>query len=97
MGSWLKKNGYTIYGTHAGYMKPQEWGAVTEKGNKVYLHIFKTDGDKFFVKIPYKVKKAKWMASHLQVQVVGDNYIMIDLKGIPWILWMPLSKLEVIK
>ncbi len=26
MGEWLKKNGETIYGTHAGYMKPQPWG-----------------------------------------------------------------------
>ena len=24
----------------AGYMKPQAWGAITEKGNKVYLHLF---------------------------------------------------------
>ena len=42
-----------------GYMKPQDWGAITEKGDMVYLHIFKTDGDKFFVKIPYKVKTAE--------------------------------------
>jgi alpha-L-fucosidase len=82
MGSWLKKNGYTIYGTHAGYMKPQDWGAITERGNSVYLHIFKTDGDKFFVKIPYKVRTAEMNGQLLQVKVLGDNYIMIDLKGI---------------
>jgi alpha-L-fucosidase len=97
MGSWLKKNGYSIYGTHAGYMKPQEWGAITEKGNTVYLHIFKTDGDKFFVKIPYKVKSAEMNGKSLQVQVVGDNYIMIDLKGIPLDPVDAIIKLEVIK
>jgi alpha-L-fucosidase len=97
MGSWLKKNGNSIYGTHAGYMKPQEWGAITEKGNTVYLHIFKTDGDKFFVKIPYKVKSAEMNGKSLQVQVVGDNYIMIDLKGIPLDPVDAIIKLEVIK
>ena len=81
MGTWLKKNGYTIYGTHAGYMKPQDWGAITEKGDKVYLHIFKTDGNKFFVKIPYKVKSAAMDGRSLNVSSLADNYIMIDLKG----------------
>jgi alpha-L-fucosidase len=97
IGSWLNKNGYTIYGTHAGYMKPQEWGAITEKGDIVYLHIFKSDGDKFFVKIPYKVKGAEIAGSPLRVQVLGDNYIMIDLKGIPLDTVDAIIKLEVNK
>jgi alpha-L-fucosidase len=81
MGTWLKKNGYTIYGTRAGYMKPQDWGAITERGDKVYLHIFKTDGNKFFVKVPYKVKSALMEGRTLNVLTLADNYIMIDLKG----------------
>jgi alpha-L-fucosidase len=97
MGSWLKKYGYSVYGTHAGYMKPQEWGAITEKGNTVYLHIFKTDGDKFFLKIPYKVKSAEMDGKSLRVQVVGDNYIMIDLKGIPLDPVDAIINLEAIK
>ena len=36
MGIWLEKNGYSIYGTQAGFMKPEDWGAITEKGNLVY-------------------------------------------------------------
>ncbi len=82
MGIWLKKNGYTIYGTHGGYMKPQDWGAITEKGDMVYIHIFKTEGDKFFIKIPYKVKSAEMDGHALRMQSLGDNYMMIDLKGI---------------
>jgi alpha-L-fucosidase len=82
MGVWLKKNGYTIYGSHGGYMKPQDWGAITEKGNMVYLHIFKTDGDKFFIKIPYKIKTAEMDGHILKTQLLGENYAMIDLKGI---------------
>jgi alpha-L-fucosidase len=81
MGIWLKKNGYAIYGTHAGYMKPRDWGAITEKANKVYLHIFKMDGDHFFLKIPYTVKSAKLEGAELKTRSVGDGYIMIDLSG----------------
>jgi alpha-L-fucosidase len=97
VGSWLKKNGYSIYGTRAGYMKPQEWGAITEKGDLVYLHIFKSDGDKFFIKIPYKVKTAELNGNLMKVQSLGDNYIMIDLKGIPMDPVDAIVKLEVIK
>ena len=82
IGNWLKKNGYAIYGSHAGYMRPQEWGAITEKGDIVWLHVFKTEGDKFFVKVPYKVKSARIAGQVLRMQALGDNYIMIDLKGI---------------
>jgi alpha-L-fucosidase len=97
VGSWLKKNGYSIYGTHAGYMKPQEWGAITEKGDNVYLHIFKSDGDKFFIKIPYKVKTAELNGNLLKVEALGDNYIMIDFKGIPLDPVDAIIKLEVTK
>ena len=97
MGNWLKKNGYTIYGTHAGYMRPQAWGAITEKGSRVYLHIFKTDGDKFFVKIPYKVKTAAMGDHKLNVQALADNYIMIDLKNISLDPVDSIVELEVIK
>src|SRR5580704_12207231 len=36
MGDWLKINGETIYGTSAGFIRPQSWGTVTEKANKIY-------------------------------------------------------------
>jgi alpha-L-fucosidase len=97
IGIWLTKNGYTIYGTHGGYMKPQDWGAITEKGDNVYLHIFKTPGDKFFVKFPYKVKTAQMEGKALRVKMLEDNYIMIDLKGIMLDPVDAIIQLEVIK
>jgi alpha-L-fucosidase len=97
MGNWLKKNGFTIYGSHAGYMKPQDWGAITEKGDYVYLHIFKITGDKFFVKIPYKIITAQMDGRTLRVQTLADNYIMIDLKEIPIDPVDAIVQLKVIK
>ncbi|HVU84644.1 MAG TPA: alpha-L-fucosidase, partial [Puia sp.] len=82
IGNWLKKNGETIYGTRGGFIQPQPWGAVTEKANMVYLHLFKTDGDKFFLKIPYRVKSAKMSGKLLHIQQLADDYLMIDLKGL---------------
>jgi alpha-L-fucosidase len=82
IGRWLKENGETVYGTRAGFIKPQPWGAVTEKGNQIYLHLFKTDGDKFFLKIPYEVKSASLSGKVLKLQHLADHYLMIDLKGL---------------
>jgi alpha-L-fucosidase len=39
MGTWLEKNGETIYGTRGGPITPRNWGVTTEKGDKVYLHV----------------------------------------------------------
>lgn len=39
VGSWLKVNGESIYGTEGGPFKPNEYSATTRKGNKIYLHI----------------------------------------------------------
>jgi alpha-L-fucosidase len=84
MGDWLKKNGTTVYGTQGGFQKPSDWGAITEKGNKVYLHVFKASGDKFFLKVPYKVKSARMFngGKNLNIQSLADNYVMIDLKEV---------------
>ncbi len=97
MGVWLKKNGYSIYGTRGGYMSPQEWGAITEKGNQVFLHIFKNTGDKFFLKIPYKVNAAYMDGKKLELRALADNYIMIDLKGIPLDPVDAIIRLDVVK
>ena len=40
-GKWVKKNGEAIYATHAGpFVRPLPWGRVTQKGQRLYLHVF---------------------------------------------------------
>jgi alpha-L-fucosidase len=39
LGDWLKVYGESIYGTKAGFIKPQTWGSITQNGNKIYIHI----------------------------------------------------------
>jgi alpha-L-fucosidase len=39
VGDWMRKYGETIYGTRGGPISPRAWGATTQKGNRVYVHI----------------------------------------------------------
>lgn len=39
LGDWLKIYGESIYGTKAGFIKPQTWGSITQSDNKIYIHI----------------------------------------------------------
>lgn len=39
MGEWLNANGESIYGTRATLLKPQPWGVLTHKDNRLFLHV----------------------------------------------------------
>jgi len=45
IGEWLNKNGESIYETRGGPIPNGSWGGSTRKGNIVYLHILKWNGD----------------------------------------------------
>ncbi len=46
MGDWLTKYGECIYGTRGGPYKPTKNLACTHKGNAVYLHVLRWEGEK---------------------------------------------------
>jgi alpha-L-fucosidase len=63
MGEWLKKHGESVYGTRGGPYKPGPWGASTRKGDRVYLHVFKWDGETVKLPaLPAQVKSARLLA-----------------------------------
>lgn len=52
MGAWLQQYGETIYGTRGGPFKPGPWGASTNKGNTVYLHVRNWDAAGPVLRLP---------------------------------------------
>ncbi|MCW0483247.1 alpha-L-fucosidase [Gaoshiqia sediminis] len=60
MGNWLEKYGETIYGTRKGPIKPTNWGATTQKGNTIYLHILELSEENLLIhNLNSKIKSIK--------------------------------------
>lgn len=59
IGEWMNKYGETIHDTRRGDFKPQEWGAATRKGNRLFVHIMNADSPEIYVPTQHKVKSAK--------------------------------------
>lgn len=57
MGKWLKKNGESIYGTRGGPVPNGEWGGMTFKDNKIFVHILNWPQDGSPVLLPVLDKK----------------------------------------
>lgn len=44
IGGWMKRNSASVRPTRGGPVKPQSWGASTQHGDKIYLHILDANG-----------------------------------------------------
>lgn len=63
IGNWMNVYGETIYGTR-GYSKPQEWGVITQKENKLFVHILDLNNKELYIplihtKLEHNTKDAK--------------------------------------
>ncbi len=84
IGKWMDKYGASIYGTRGNIMQPQDWGVVTSKDNKVFVHVL-TDPKQQSVLITGingKVKSCHLMGSDHKVKCEQNNTgVTIDLDG----------------
>lgn len=85
IGTWMKVNSESIYGTTASPFAKLDWGRATRKGNVVYLHVFDwpTDG-KLAVPLKNKVKEARILGGKKVKTKSGDAGLTIALpKAVP--------------
>jgi alpha-L-fucosidase len=60
MGDWLANYGESIYATRGGPFKPGKWGASTRKGDRIYVHALKWNGDTLELPaLPAKITAAR--------------------------------------
>jgi alpha-L-fucosidase len=83
MGEWMRKNGESIYKTNGGPFRNGEWGGSTYRGNTVFLHVFRWNGDCLNLP-PLKAKivkcsvKFKQTAKGITLIVTGDKQDKTD-------------------
>ena len=56
MGEWLRANGETVYGTVSAGIDPQPWGAVTRKGDKIYVHVLTPQNSEIYLPLDCRDK-----------------------------------------
>ena len=66
--------GPTLYGTRGGEVSPRDWGVMTRKGDKRYVHVLDLPDKGLFVPVTgMKVKRAKEFASGKPVRFKQDK------------------------
>ncbi|MGN6416962.1 MAG: alpha-L-fucosidase [Pseudobacter sp.] len=80
IGQWMKLNGNSIYGTTASILPMQNWGVITQKKNRIYLHVFNWPADKTLQVGGFKGKVSKvWLlsdAAKKQLPVQIKNHVL---------------------
>jgi alpha-L-fucosidase len=69
MGEWLRANGESIYGTRGGPVKPRPWGVTTQKGGKIYVHVFDWSDELLALPKLANVRKAALLSNGKAVEV----------------------------
>jgi len=78
MGEWLKTYGPTIYGTQGGYVRPQAWGAVTQKGKQIFVHVLAPPSDTLSIPMPYQVRHVKLFPTGEVNYAVQDGRLILQ-------------------
>lgn len=84
VGKWMDKYGESIYGARGNVMLPQNWGVVTSKDKKIFVHILKDSIQPIVIEgISGKIKSCQLMGRNQDVKFKQDkNGVTIQLEGI---------------
>ena len=85
MGKWLETYGESIYSTRAGYIRPQDWGCLTQKDNKIFVHILKKGLPAVTLdNFPYKKIGKAWLlkdGTKITFKLLKDQLTLIPAAG----------------
>jgi alpha-L-fucosidase len=75
MGEWNKQYGETIAGTRGGPLSAREWGVMTQKGNKIYVHILNWHDETLTLpRLGKKVVSAKLFIDKTPVKFLENDF-----------------------
>jgi alpha-L-fucosidase len=75
MGEWTKQYGETIYGTRGGPLSAREWGVMTRKGNKIYVHVLNWQDETLTLpKLGKKVISAKLFIDQSVLKFLENDF-----------------------
>lgn len=73
IGAWMRVNGTSIYGTRGGPLTPRPWGATTQKGDTVFVHVMHgADAVIALPAFPRKVQRAYLLDGGAPVAVAAS-------------------------
>lgn len=84
LGQWMRQYGETIYGTTAGDIKNQPWGATTRKGNRLFVHVMNPESTLLALPLNGKIDKVVSFIDQTPIAYQKVNYgITLDLTNMP--------------
>jgi len=80
VGSWLERNGESIYGTRGGPFKPTSSLVSTRKGNTVYVHLLEPDDETVALPpLPRKIIRSQLLAGGTASVVQTDSGVTLTV------------------
>ncbi len=96
-GGWLRRNGEAIYGSSRSPFTWNNWGRVTTRGSRAYLHIWNPPGDELcFAEIKNKVISASLLQGGIAL-AFEQQAERLFLRGLPRPLPDPVSTTVVLE
>ncbi len=75
IGEWNQQYGETIYGSRGGPLSARDWGVMTQKGNKIYVHILNWyDETLTLPRLGKKIVSAKLFIDKTPLKFVDNDF-----------------------
>lgn len=77
-GSWLHRNGESIYGSDRSPFTWSNWGRITVKGNRIFLHIWNSTGSELCLsEIKNRVRSVRYLSHGAELPFTQDGECLL--------------------